>query len=348
MARLDFTHGGNIYEIERKHKKKIIDFSASINPLGVTARTKEAVYRSLTRLGHYPDAQEKELTAEIARYWEVKTDNVLIGNGSVELIYLVARVFKPATVWLPAPTFCEYERAAKIAGAGICFTPLNKKDFTLRLSRLPCVDLAFFCNPNNPTGNLIGDSRRIAAALPAKTVVADEAFMDFVPQEKKLSLVAAAARDKGIVVCRTFTKFFALPGLRAGYLIAHKEVIRLLKQHQAPWSSNVCAQAAAQEQLRSPAYIKKTRRFIEEERRYLIRRIREIARLFVYPSAVNFLLVKIEGELTSTRLRERLITKGILIRDCADFRGLNNKFFRIAVRGREENAKLVSALKAVL
>ncbi|MBL7151664.1 MAG: threonine-phosphate decarboxylase [Candidatus Omnitrophica bacterium] len=342
MAGLNFSHGGNIYNF----KKEVIDFSANINPLGLPLGIKGSICKDLESILHYPDPQARGLTAGISRYWGIGRENILAGNGSIELIYLILHALRPKTAVIPVPSFSEYERAAGIANCKIRFLKLKEKEgFKLNLASLGNADILFVPNPNNPTGNLLlqepADSKKFSGRL----LIADEAFMDFLPDEKKHTLIWRAVKHKNLIVLRTFTKFFALPGLRAGYLVAHQDIIRRLKQCQPPWSVNTLAQDAAEMILHEKGYIKKTRIFVEKQRGHLFREISAIRGLRPYPSEANFILIRIENETSASLLAKRLIQKGILIRDCSNFRGLGNKFIRVAVRSRAENSKLIRAMK---
>ena len=343
-------HGGNIYETERKHKKQIIDFSANINPLGLPPRTKKVIYDNLDKILHYPDHKARNCTKKIARYWEIPEENILVGNGSIEFIYLVVSTFNPKTTFIPVPTFSEYERAAKNAKSKIQFLKLTEKEgFRLSLSGLSRPDIFFLCNPNNPTGNLVLENHHAIKQLANELVVVDEAFMDFLPDQKNYTLIWKAIQSKKIVVLRTLTKFFALPGLRMGYLIAHKEIINKLRQHQPPWSANSLAQLAAETILSDKEYINKTYYLIEEERRFLFAQLSRIEDLRPYPSVANYFLIKIEkAGMNSTSLAKRLIQEGFLIRDCSNFRNLNDKYIRIAIRSHRENSQFLAALRKIL
>lgn len=347
MADLVFTHGGNIHQMERRYQRKFLDFSANINPLGIPARIKSLLKRQLKDLVHYPDSEASCLVTALARYWNVKEENVLVGNGSTELVYLILNAFRPAEVTLPVPSFSEYERAARISGSRISFIRMLKnKGFDLDFDRVKNCDMLFVCNPNNPTGNLVLAGRTGSGNIQARRIIIDEAFMDFVPAEKKYTFIPQAVCSKKIIVLRTLTKFFALPGLRVGYLIAHRDIIQFLKKYQLPWSVNLLAQLAGEQCLSEDLFIQRSKLFIAAERIFLSQGLGRITGLKPYPSIANFLLVKIEGQhLTSARLKERLLKKGILIRNCANFRGLDERFIRVAVRTREENLRLVRALE---
>ena len=347
---LQNEHGGNIYEVERKFKKEIIDFSANINPLGIPARIKKITCMNFDKILHYPDPNARLLIQKIAKYWGIDEQNILLGNGSVELIYLIISAYRPDVTLIPAPTFSEYERAARTLKSKIRFLKLKEKEnFKVDLSHFNKPDICFFCNPNNPTGNLILEDLETVGKLINKLIVVDEAFMDFLSDEKNYTLIWEAVKNKKIVVLRTFTKFFALAGLRIGYLIAHKEVINKLKQYQPPWNTNSLAQIAAGLILSDKIYINKTCKVIEKEKNFLYGQLSEINGLKPYPSVTNFLLIKIEQfGISSKVLRTLLIQKGILIRDCSNFRNLDDKYIRVAVRSHKENLSLVGALREVV
>jgi len=345
-----FKHGGNIYGIKKKRPEEIIDFSANINPLGLPLQLKKAVCENFNRILHYPDPEARGITRAISEYWKIKKENILVGNGSVELIYLIASCFKPKTTLIHAPTFSEYERAARTVKSKIKILRLKEGEgFSFNISGIGSLDMLFLCNPNNPTGNLLFNAGRIIDKLPVKLAVIDEAFMDFLPNQKDHTLIPRAVKSKKIVALRTLTKFFALPGLRIGYLVAHKEIVNRLKEYQPPWSVNSLAQLAGQIILTDKGYIRKTCDLIVKERNFLFKQIEKSEGLKAYPSFANFVLIKIEKkDLTSTYLAKRLIKKGLLVRDCVNFKGLGNKFIRIAVRIRKENLKLLRSLNSIV
>lgn len=353
MDKLGFTHGGNIYQAQEWYKGKIIDFSANINPLGLPPEVKREIFRNFSSILHYPDPEAKGIKRKIAQYWGIEEENILVGNGSVELIYLVMLTYRPRRVLIPSPTFSEYERAVRELGGTPQFLNLRKgKGFKLNpdgFSNSGKFEAIFICNPNNPTGNLFLEESGRVKDLTKKLMVIDEAFMDFLPQERDYTLIWEAIKNKHLIVLRTFTKLFALPGLRIGYLIAHKEIVSKLKGHQLPWSVNAFAQIAAEVVLEAKEHIRKTREFIKKEKAFLFRKIGEIRGLMPYPSVANFLLVRIEkNNMTASSLAKKLLNRGILIRDCSNFRSLGNKFVRIAVRSRKENLCLLKHLREVL
>lgn len=347
MGSIIFSHGGDIFEAQRKYKKEILDFSANINPLGIPLRVKGLLRQEVNSLIHYPDQESHRLKAALASRWDIKEENVLVGNGSTELIYLIFNALRPGIVTLPAPSFSEYERAARIWKSSTRFIRLSSdKDFSIDTEQIKDCDILFLCNPNNPTGNLLVENCAEIEDIPAKRIVVDEAFLDFLQDEKERTFIPKAARSKKFIVLRTLTKLFALPGLRVGYLIAHRDIIRILKSHQMPWSVSVLAQAAAEQCLGEEAFIRRSKQLIDKERAFLYGSLGAVKYFKPYPSRANFILVKIKDRhITSMCLKKRLLNKGILIRDCANFRGLDKQFIRVAVRRRMENLRLLKALK---
>ena len=345
MAYIDFSHGGNIYDFD----ERIIDFSANINPLGMSPILKKSIFDNLDRILHYPDIDAKITRQKIADHWKIDKDNILLGNGSAELIYLITASFNPKNAVIPIPTFSEYERALEVRRCKIKFLRLNEKEgFNLDLDLLKGADICFLCNPNNPTGNIFVHPDNINRVKTRRMII-DEAFMDFLPDQNRLTLITRAVKSKEIVVLRSLTKFFALPGLRAGYMVAHKETIKKIRRYQAPWSVNTLAQLATEESLKNREYIKETHALIKKERGYLFKELNNFSELKPYASAANFLLVRIKKPgITSKALKESLVKRNILIRDCSNFRNMSNKYFRIAIRNHENNKKLIRALREVL
>jgi threonine-phosphate decarboxylase len=224
----------------------------------------------------------------------------------------------------------------------------EKYGFSLNTFPQEEFNLVFISNPNNPTGNLLLKNHNINN-FSSKLIVVDEAFMDFLPEERKNTLIWKATEDKGIVILRSFTKFFALPGLRLGYLVAHQQNIQRLSAHHAPWSVNSLAQIAGELVLKDRNYFNSTRVLIEKERNFLSAQLGKICGIKVYPSVTNFLLLKIEKNgVNADDLAKRLLERGILIRNCGDFHNLDDKFIRVAVRKRNENKKLITAIKEIL
>jgi len=356
-------HGGEIWEISQKYKvnvEEIIDFSANINPLGPSPKSLEAIKSNLENIKFYPDSNSKDLRIAIAKHFKtIKPSNIIVGNGSTELIYTFTCVFinKGDEAIIPIPTFGEYEVAVKEAGGRPVYVELNQ-EFNISPSNLLSrvnhkTKVIFLCNPNNPTGNLMSkrDVLEIVEMASRRDVLVfiDEAFMDFIPNEEKFSLISEVRKYWNLFILRSFTKFFGLAGLRIGYGIACEEMIDLLLKAKIPWNVNYLAQVAAKAALSDINYIEETRKLIARERDFLCRKLKQIPGLKVYPSHANFILVDLRNTgLTSLQLKRKLLKYGILIRDCSSFRGLDEYYVRIAIRTREENEKLIRIIRKVL
>ncbi|MBI5417071.1 threonine-phosphate decarboxylase [Candidatus Poribacteria bacterium] len=352
------THGGNI----RKYlndKKTVIDFSANINPLGLPSQLKKIITKNFDILLHYPEPDSIHLKKVLSAYHNINSSNILIGNGSIELIYLIPRVLAMKKILVISPSFSEYEFAAQVNGMTLIFCNTTEKDnFEIderKIAKLlPEAGMVFFCNPNNPTG-YITPYEKILYLLNEckknKTIfVIDEAFMDFVSNHEKLSFLKEAVNNKYLLVLRSLTKFFAIPSLRLGYLVGHKSLINKFSQFQYPWNINSLAQITGEEILKDTEYIQKSREFITKEKKYLFDNLKKIPGLKVFQPSVNFILCKLEKTKikSASELEKKLIEYGIIIRNCNNFRGLNGNFFRVAVRKRKENNKLLLALKEIL
>lgn len=354
-------HGGNVKEIARKYglkEEKIIDFSANINPLGPSPKVTKTLKESLSKIARYPDPEAINLRKELSKYLKINSENIIAGNGAVELIYLVCHTLKPKKALIVVPTFSEYEFALKSVGCGIQFFPLKSKDnhrlnVNELLRNLKKIDLLFLCNPNNPTGQLINKADMLKIIDIARKkgvfVVIDEVFMDFVEKNREKTLIYEAIKRNNLFIIGSLTKFFALSGIRIGYGIGNKRLLKKLKIYKEYWSVNVLAQIAGITALKDKEYIKKTKGLISIEREFLYYRLSKINGLKPYPSVTNFILCRLNtNKINSKLLQERLIQKNILIRDCSSFRSLNNRYIRIAVRTRKENLHLTNSLSNIL
>ena len=350
MDNLNYLHGGNIHEIAREKKIRFIDFSANINPLGVPEKIKRDLFKRFHQIEHYPDMESFELRQQIANYWNIDPGNILVTNGAVEGLYLLTRMYRPKNVCIPVPSFTEYEKAARLIKSTIWKVYLRERDgFILNLDAFEKADMLIIGNPNNPAGNYLLKKTNLLKNLPFKNIIVDEAFMDFEEKTLQPSLIQTACETGKITVLRTFTKFFCLPGLRVGYLVSHKKNIKRLQQKQLPWSVNYLAQTAARMILNDNGFIKNSIKTINKERKYLVSQLQNINSIKIFPSVANFLLIKIlNKKITSNFLRNALLEEGIIIRDCSNFRGLDDGYVRIAVRNRKENLKLVQAIKKVM
>lgn len=327
---------------------QVIDFSANINPLGPPPGVRQALAQ--VNLAAYPDPECLELREALSQRQGVSSEQIVVGNGSTELIHLLAQTYlkEGGVAAILGPTFGEYEAAASLTGARIVRLAAKEKEGFLwkirqvgeEIRRLR-PQLVFLCNPNNPTGVYLPRQpvEELARSTGGGLLVLDEAYIAFVADPWPATELLALGN---VVLLRSMTKDYALTGLRLGYALCPSEVAATLFFHQPAWSVNAAAQAAGLAALRDPAHLLQGVRCVVEGKAYLQRELRARG-LDVLPSAANFLLVKV-GQ--ASALRARLLRQGIGVRDGASF-GLP-QYIRIAVRTLPENRQLIEALEEVL
>lgn len=294
---------------------------------------------------------------EAARWTGLPEDMIAVGNGAVELIYLLMKQLQPRRVLIPAPTFNEYEIAVRINQGQVKDLPLNEGEgFAVTreavLEHWEGTDLIFICNPNNPTGALTG--REVLheiireARKSGKFVVVDEAFMDFVPDRAAYSVVDLVPQYDNLFVLYSLTKFFAIPGLRLGLGFGNPEIINKINQIRDPWNVNCFAQVAGLASLKDEPYIQATVEYVTRQKDYLYGKIKDIGGLRPFPPSVNYILIDVrETGLNSAEITGLLGRQGILVRDCSSYKNLPPVYIRVAVKTQEENDRLVEALSKV-
>lgn len=355
---LDQEHGGAVYAFARMRgiaPEAVLDFSASVNPLGWPPALRRAYRAALARVVHYPEPYAESLTVELARYHNLDPAAILVGNGSTQWIYLLPRVCAARRVLLVAPLFSEYERVFRLGGAHVEHLLLRPPRFTVSRARLQRAlssgyGALVLSNPNSPTGSLLpqGQGEEIVRLCQRSgtQLIVDETFVDWCESN---SLKQHACRSRHVVVLRSFTKFFALPGLRVGYVIAHPQVIEQFRRQCEPWAVNNVAQEVARACLRDRRFIQRSRAFMRRERAWLFQQLTLLAGVEPFPSEANFVLARVTASaLDAVRLAHRLAEQYLLIRTCDNFPGLGRQFFRVAVRTRRENRRLVAALRKAL
>jgi len=358
-----YFHGGNVWEFSETYGvpvDEMIDFSISTNPFGAPETALESIRGHLNMVKHYPDPDPEWLLEALAKSAGVESNNVILGNGSTELIYLFNEVFLEDgyEAVIPVPFFSEYKAAIERFGGNMTFLRCDSsKNFQLNVEELENsisnkTRVIFLCNPNSPTGVLYdkADILRVIRFAAERNVLVflDEDYIDFVDDAKRYSMAEYVNEYNNLFVLRSLTKFFGLAGVRIGYGIGSPELVNALNNVKMPWSINSLAMFATEAAINDVDFIKKSRLLVSQSRKEMRELFKSIPWLKVHPSETNFLLVEIiQGDLTSTQIKEALAKKGLLIRDCKDFDGLNNRFFRITVRRPEENKKLVEQIKSV-
>ncbi len=356
---MNFEHGGEIHCIARElgvQASDLVDFSSSINPLGPPASVQRAMAQAADRIAPYPDSSSQRLRDAIARRWNLDAQSILVGNGSTELLFLAARAFRPKATAIVGPTFSEYERAARLVGSdvrhimmdvdkGFQWNPTAQNWDTLLKSQM-----CYICNPNNPSGTVFSKKflMEIVRRFPRTLFVLDEAFVDFIGDPICLSLMAEAAKVDNLIVLRSFTKFYAIAGLRLGFAVASPGIIRCLEKFKEPWSVNSLAQTVGERMLDEIAFEQRTRRWLPEEREWLRSQLVGLPEISCFHSEANYLLLKIlSSRLDARDLFQKLLPFRIVIRDASNFHGLDARFIRVAVKTREQNTLLLEALTHV-
>ncbi|MDF2720785.1 MAG: cobalamin biosynthesis protein CobQ [Paenibacillus sp.] len=352
-----YGHGGDLTTAQSlfgKTAEQFLDFSSNMNPFGPPDRVGSLLAERWRELARYPDPGVRGLRRAIARRYGIGEDSVLVGNGAAELIDLSVRALSPRSVALARPAFSEYEEAVRKIGAAVVDIPLAAADeFALDEQALRQAarqaELVMLGHPNNPTGRLANADMLHRLVREGVPLVLDEAFIDFVPNEDSVSFIRIAAQTKGLFVIRSMTKFYAIPGIRLGFIVAHPDDIRRLSRLQVPWSVNAIAQWVGEAVLDERQYADRTRRWLGEERPWLAGRLEALG-LRVVPGDVNFILVSISERfgMDAQQLQRKMGELGILIRDASLFPGLDPSYIRLAVRLRHENEALLDRLAQAL
>ncbi|MHC4320684.1 MAG: threonine-phosphate decarboxylase CobD [Planctomycetota bacterium] len=352
-------HGGNvkqICDIYGLNPDEIIDFSASINPLGYPTVVRTAVSEQFNDILHYPDSQCTDLRKTIAEKIPCNESNVIVGNGSNELFYLIPRALQPKKGVLLHPTFGEFKDAFCNSNIDVVEIINDDKDFPVintNISMLKSVEdcMVFLCNPNNPTGQLTRrkDIIELVNNNPNRLIVIDEAFMDFVEDDEKYSVIKDAPLMDNLIVVRSLTKFYGFPGLRLGYLVANESIVNRLMRYKEPWTVNTIAQVAGMAAINDEEFTANTRQYVSYEKAFLYDGLKMVKGIHPFQPTVNFILVRIgDNGITTSEIQNLLLKNNILIRNCSNFVGLDENYFRVAVKTREDNRKLLSALKLVM
>jgi len=348
-------HGGNVKQLAASAgcpEKDLLDFSANINPLGLPEWFRSLISSQISSLVHYPDLTCSSLVQTFASNYRVSAEEVLIGNGSTEILYLLPRAVPKSRAVIPAPSYLDYRKVCELAGLTVEKMLLREDNgFRLDLSELDLKlhgdELVFVGQPNNPTGLLVDPEalRNLAFNHPSTVFIVDEAFGDFIDGLDSL----IHNRPPNIVVLYSLTKFHAIPGLRLGCAVADRDIAREVRKIMPPWTVNTLAQAVGEAALQDHAYAAQTRTLVKTLRERLSIELQSIPDLTVYPGAANFLMVRIDRkDIDITTLAAKMLVEGIAIRNCANFEGLDGRFFRVAVRTAEENELLCQSIRKCL
>ncbi|HJC24018.1 MAG TPA: aminotransferase class I/II-fold pyridoxal phosphate-dependent enzyme [Candidatus Eisenbergiella merdavium] len=357
-------HGSDLEKIEQLYgipKEEITGFGSNVNPLGLSVRLKEYLAGHLDVLSSYPDRDYTALRQAIAAYTGTEAAYVLCGNGSTELISACIRTLSPRRALLVSPSYSEYERELRLAGCRPDFFPLSEEaDFRLEPAQLirslkaePSPDMLILCNPNNPTSGAACAKDLIPLLSFCQErgihVMVDETYAEFAPDVDAVSAIPLAKDFSCLIVLRGISKFWAAPGLRLGYAVTSDERLRSeILSRKDPWTVSSLADLAGRFLFSDTSYIQETRALISAERSRMLQALSGLS-VKSYPCFANFVLCRsLKKEVTAHLLFETAIRQGLLIRDCSDFPGLDERFFRFCFLMPEQNDRLLACLTELL
>ena len=338
-------HGGDIYRNQIR-----LDFSVNTNPLGMPDPVKEALHQAVEEAENYPDIRAQALSAAVTEQLQVRKEQLVFGNGASELFHAVLHAIKPSKILIPVPSFLGYEEAAKAIDCEVIFYEMKKEEnFCLTDRILDVLDenisLVFLANPNNPVGNLVEPELIFQIAEKCRqcdiTLVLDECFMELTGKEQTYSFLKRLDEFTNVVVIRAFTKLYAIPGVRLGYLVCEQNLAEKIRLQLPEWNLSVFAQRAGVAAIKEQEYIARAVVCIQTQRQFLLEEL-QAAGCSVFDSDADYLLFYSEMP-----LYELFLQRGILIRDCSNFRGLQRGYYRIAVKSEEQNRMFAEVLREI-
>ncbi|WP_170292029.1 pyridoxal phosphate-dependent aminotransferase [Heliobacterium mobile] len=361
--RQSFPHGGDVWSASGgsgKALEKILDLSANINFLGLSARVKAAIVENIDHIVHYPDPKCSQLISALAQHLQVEEEAICAGNGAVDLLDHWLRQVQAKRVLICDPGFGQYFRAVHAQGGQAVPIRLDEQEhFRLdivqwekKLLDEKC-DAAIICSPHNPVGWVWSDKEREAIVNLVEKhhihVLVDESFLDFLPDGREQSCCALAVKHRQIAVLYSLTKFFAIPGIRLGALIAQRDIIKDIIAHRDPWVVNHLAQVAGVAALADLDYHKRTWEQLPQEREFLIGQLSRLPGVKPISSTANFVLAHMaDTGLSSTTWTEKLRRRGILVRNCNTFAALGERYLRFAVRDSSATERLIQAMQVIM
>ena len=353
----NYTHGADIYTTAIEldiNENSIIDFSSNINPYGLPEGVKAAIIESLQYADRYPDVNCRALSEAISHYENVPKDSIYCTNGAEEAIFRFVNFLKPKNAVVTAPTFSEYEHALEVGKCNIKYHYLKEENnFLIDDSILDDItkktDILFICNPNNPTGQLTDKKiieRILAHCEKTDTVVViDESFMDFVCDNEEYSAKNLLGIYSNLIILKSLTKIFAMAGIRLGYCMSSNiKIMDGIRETGPGWNVSSVAQAAGTFAVQETEYLKESLQYIDEQRKYLLDKL-DMLGLKTYTPNANYIFFRCMKDID---LKHELLQYGILIRSCSNYEGLDESYYRIAVKKEEDNKLLYRALKNIL
>lgn len=353
-------HGGRVYEyaeIGGIPVNAVSDFSANLHPLGPPKSVLEAIQSSLRLIQHYPDERQQHVKKVLSERFMVPIESLVCGNGASEVMELIFRTIKPRRTWILDPAFSEYEAIARRTRSKIMRLSLwQDETFVLPIAKLSrCVkagDLVVMNTPHNPSGCHFRKKRWFESITTwtgrGVDVLLDESFLDFLEDDESESCMRESVHNTHLHTVRSATKIFAMPGLRFGFAVLHPDLARRVNRDRDGWSVNALAQVAAAVAYQDQTWLPQTHSWLRDVRHFAHRTWGTHPFIQMFPSAVNFFLIRLESNNCSRTIQRELQRHGQFVRNCESFQGLGPAYMRIALRTETENQKLWEVFSSLL
>lgn len=355
-------HGSDLEAIAKRYhipQESILPYASNVNPLGISPMARQAIIDNVDAIHSYPDRDYETLRQSIANYSGAKPEQLILGNGTSELITLTIQTIAPKKTLIIGPTYSEYGRAAKLAGSEVeTYMLKNLDDFELDVDMFlkalnDSIDLLIICNPNNPTGTAI--TREQMDTILAKClkhdifVMVDETYVEFVREVALISSISLTRKYDNLIVLRSVSKFFAAPGLRLGYATtANEDFLHETDNGKNPWNINVYASVAGV-MFEDDHYINLTKSLIQTERNLIYSALCSRKTIKVFKPQANFVLIKLLKEnQTASEVFDYCIQRGFMVRDCTDYDGLGEKYIRFCFLKPEQNDNMVNTILEIV
>lgn len=350
------NHGANLYDLSSQYgfsKEDIMDFSSNINPFGSSKLAKEYIVNNIDKVSVYPDPEYLELKTSISNYCNCSIDNILLGSGATELISSFIKTINPKKALILSPAYSEYEKELSKIECNITkYFSKKEYNFTINIDNLIEIinknnyELIIICNPNNPTGFTFSKNEIEKILNNTNSfVMVDETYIEFT-NTSIYSSTSLVDKYDNLFVIRGTSKFFSTPGIRLGYgLISNHKIKYEMNSNLDLWNINIFASMMGEVMFNDNKFIENTYSLMIKEIDYLVNELSKFTDLKIYNSQGNFILCEIKSKsITAKEVREKLIHKRIIIRDCVSFDGLDEYFFRVCILKPEENKLLIDNL----
>ena len=343
----EYSHGGDIYSHYKKYGVYPVDFSSSLNPLIAPVEVSNAFISSYAKSFAYPPHDYKLLRQKLAEKENVAIENIILSNGASEIIYFIPYAFNKENALITAPAFSEYEKS--LHNKNIDYYHLKiENQFKIQKDIIDYIkndSIIYLTNPDNPVGNVMDEKIVCGILEKAKKcnsfVVLDECFIDLT--YNGTSYVSLIKKYDNLIIIKAFTKTYAFAGFRLGFCISSEKNIEILGDFLPPWNVSMPAYMCGIAALKDSTFLENSISYIEKEKEYLLYNLKDFGFL-IYGSKANYIFFYCD----EYKLKEKLLEKHILIRDCSNYKGLSKGYFRVAVKKHDENEKLINAFKDIL